>query len=81
MELSLPENVKRYYWYLFPIVMLLLTLHAALYGKDLHYFGLNELEDLGRLIFVFLVKACESALITVLLIWLYTKMKSKYKNL
>ncbi|MBD7964796.1 hypothetical protein [Fictibacillus norfolkensis] len=80
MELSLPESVKKYYWYLFPITMILMTLNAAFYGNELQYFGYYELEDLGRIIFILLIKAFESALITILLIWLYTKMKSGYKN-
>lgn len=80
MELSLPESVKRYYWYLFPIVMILITLNATFYGNELQHFGFSELEDFGRILFVLLVTAFESALITVFLIWLYTKLKSGFKN-
>ena len=80
MELSIPESVKKYYWYLFPIVMILMVINEVLFRKELQYFGLSEIEDFGRLIFLFLVKAFESALITILLIGSYIKLKSMYEN-
>ncbi len=80
MELGMPKYFKRNFWRVFPIVMILMSMNEIIYGMMLQYFGINELEDLGRIIFVLIVKACESALITVLLIWLYTKFRSGYKN-
>ncbi|MGA4719705.1 hypothetical protein [Fictibacillus nanhaiensis] len=80
MEFSLPESFKKYYWYLFPIVMILMVINEVLFRKELQYFGLSEIEDFGRLIFLFLVKAFESALITILLIGSYIKLKSMYEN-
>lgn len=80
MELGMPKCFKRSFWRVFPIVMILMSMNEIIYGMMLQYFGINELEDLGRIIFLLIVKACESALLTVLLIWLYTKIKSGYKN-
>jgi hypothetical protein len=80
MEISLPNSFKKYYWYLFPIVMILMVINEVLFRKELQYFGLSEIEDFGRLIFLFLVKAFESALITILLIGSYIKLKSMYEN-
>ncbi|MBN3555821.1 hypothetical protein JYA63_16200 [Fictibacillus nanhaiensis] len=80
MELSLTERLKKYYWYLYPSVMILMVSNEVLYGQELQYYGLSEMEDIGRLLFVLLVKAFESALITILLIGIYMKLKSMYKN-
>ncbi|ANC77602.1 hypothetical protein ABE65_012660 [Fictibacillus phosphorivorans] len=80
MEFSIPDNLKKYYWYLFPIVMILMVINEVLYGQELQYYELSEMEDIGRLLFVLLVKAFESALITILLIGTYMKLKSMYKN-
>lgn len=80
IELRMSKYVKGNFGRFFPIVMILMILNEVIFGFELQYFGFDELEDLGRIIFVLIVKACESALITVLLLWLYTRIKSVYKN-
>ncbi|MGR3764205.1 hypothetical protein [Rossellomorea sp. NS-SX7] len=78
MELRLTKDINKRFWYLFPWVLSLVSLANYFTGWEFQYFVFNELEDYGELLFVLLVLACESALITVFILWMIHKVMSKY---
>lgn len=79
MELHLPESIKKFFWLLFPVILVLISYNNIFNNWELPLFGFSELEDLGRLLFVLGISACESALVTVILWWVITSMK-KIRN-
>lgn len=70
MEFLLPENIKKFFWLLFPFITILVAMNNIFNNWQLQHYGFNELEDFGRLLFVFALSVCESALIIVILWWL-----------
>ncbi len=80
MELHLPKSIHTFYWFTFPIILILVGYTNVFYNWELPLYGFNELEDFGRLLFVLGISACESALWTVFLwfgIKLWRKVASK----
>lgn len=69
MELRLPKIINKFFWILFSFIFVIKSYYNIFYSWSLQNYGFNELEDLGRLLFVFGISACESALIVVFL-WL-----------
>ena len=80
MELRLPNSIKRFFWFLFPFVMVLISIQNIFNNWELHYYGFNEFEDFGRLLFVLGISACESALIVVFLWWIIKFVKKISNN-
>lgn len=78
MELRITKDIKERFWYLFPWVMAFVCLANYFTGWEMRYFVFNELEDYGELLFVLLILACESALITVFILWMFHKVMRKY---
>jgi NADH:ubiquinone oxidoreductase subunit K len=74
MELKMTGSLKKFFWFLFPFVMVLMSIDNVFYGWELQYYGFDELEDFGRLLFILIVSACESALISALLLWIFNKI-------
>ncbi|MGF2616172.1 hypothetical protein FZC84_00145 [Rossellomorea vietnamensis] len=80
MELRLPESIKENFWKLFFFVMLPVSIHTIFYEWEFQHYGFNEPDVYGTLFFALIVCACESALITVFLLWVYdmvVKRKAK----
>lgn len=75
MELHLPKSINKYYWSLFPVILVLIGYHNIFNRWELPLYGFNELEDFGRLSFVLGISASESALVTVLLWWVIKSVK------
>lgn len=75
MELHLPKNIKKFYWSLFPVILVLVVYNNIFINWELPLYGLKELEDFGTLLFVFGISACESALLTVFLWWVIKFVK------
>jgi hypothetical protein len=75
MELHLPKSINKFYWFLFPIILVLIGYNNIFNNWELQLFSFNELEDFGRLLFVLGISACESALITVFLWWILKALK------
>lgn len=67
MELHLPKAIHKFYWIVFPILLVIRSYQNIFIDWKLPLNGFNELEDFGSLLFVCGISACESALITVLL--------------
>ncbi|MBM7602626.1 putative membrane protein [Metabacillus crassostreae] len=81
MELRLPNTIKSFFWFLFPFIMVLISIQNIFNNWELNYYSFNEFEDLGRLLFVLVISACESALIIVFLWWILKSVKKVSKNL
>ena len=69
MELHLPKRIHTFYRSLFPILLVIIGYHNIFNNWQLPLYGFNELEDIGRLLFVCGLSICESALLTVFLWW------------
>jgi hypothetical protein len=76
MELHLPKSINKVYWSLFPVIFVLIGYHNIFNNWELPLYGLTELEDFGRLLFVLGISACESALVTIVLWWVITSVKN-----
>lgn len=75
MELHLPKSINKFYWSLFPVILVLIGYNNIFNSWELPLYGLNELEDFGRLLFVLGISACESALVTIFLWWVIKSVK------
>jgi hypothetical protein len=80
MELHLPKSIKKFFWLLFPIIIVLIGYNNIFNNWELPLFSFSELEDLGRLLFVLGISACESALVTVILWWVIKSIKKIRKQ-
>ena len=69
MELHLPKRIHKFYWSLFPILLVIISYHNIFNNWQLPLYGFNDLEDFGRLLFVYGLSICESALMTIFLWW------------
>ncbi|WP_131484446.1 hypothetical protein [Exiguobacterium sp. SL-9] len=67
MEFHLPKQIKTFYWRVFPIPFLLITYYQIVHDWQLEKFGFDEFEDIGTLLFILGVSACEAALVTLFL--------------
>ncbi|KPL57707.1 hypothetical protein [Rossellomorea vietnamensis] len=76
MELHLPKSINKVYWALFPVILVFIGYHNIFNNWELPLYGLNELEDFGRLLFVLGISACESALVTIFLWWVIKSVKN-----
>jgi hypothetical protein len=77
MELRMTGSVKKFFWFLFPFVMVFMSINNVFYGWKLQNYSFDEIEDFGRLLFILIVSACESALISSLLLWIFNKIVSR----
>lgn len=75
MELRLSKSMTPFFWRIYPVVMIFTSIYRIFYDWKLQLFGFNELEDVGTLVFVLGVSACESALI-VWILWLVSRIFS-----
>ncbi|MFZ3591911.1 hypothetical protein ACOI1C_22570 [Bacillus sp. DJP31] len=80
MELGLPKKSNKFFWFLFLLIMVFISIHNMFYYLELQNYGFNELEDFGRLIFALCVSACESILIAVFLWWIINIFKKNIRN-
>ena len=80
MELHLPKSIKKFFWLLFPVILVLIGYNNIFNNWELPLFGFSELEDLGRLLLVLGISACESALVTIILWWVIKSMKKIRKQ-
>jgi hypothetical protein len=69
MELHLPKSIKKFYSFLFTVILVFIGYNNIFNNWELQLYGFNELEDIGRLLFVLGISAFESALMTVILWW------------
>ncbi|RHW39037.1 hypothetical protein D1B31_13825 [Neobacillus notoginsengisoli] len=75
MELNWAKCSHWSFWRVFPLMFVLISINNILYNWELPLFGFYEFEDLGRLLFVVSLSACESAFLTHVLIWVFKKIK------
>ncbi|UTT41527.1 hypothetical protein [Exiguobacterium aurantiacum] len=76
MEFHLPKRIKTFYWRVFPVAFVLITYYQIVHDWQLEQFGFDELEDVGTLLFILGVSACEAALVTVFL-WYVVELVKK----
>lgn len=67
MELHLPKAIQKFYWVVFPVLLVIRSYQNIVINWELPLYRFNELEDFGTLLFVCGISACESALMTVCL--------------
>lgn len=67
MEFHLPNRIKTFYWRVVPVAFILIAYYHVVHEWRLEQFGFDEFEYVGRLLFIFLVSACEAALVTIFL--------------
>ena len=72
--------MKRFFWSLFPVFVILISINNIFYDWELQNFGFNELEDFGRLLFVLTVSVLESTIVVVFLWWVWGFIKNKNRN-
>lgn len=75
MEFHLPKRIKTFCWRVFPVPFILIAYYQIVHDWQLEQFGFDELEDVGTLLFIFGVSACEAALVTVFLWCVFESMK------
>ncbi len=75
MELHLSKSIYIYFWILFPLIFILNGYYNIFTSWELQFYRFNELEDFGALLFVLILSACESALITVFFLWFLELLK------
>ncbi len=63
MEFHLPKRIKTFYWRVFPVPFLWIAYYQIVHDWQLEQFGFDELEDVGTLLFILGVSACEAALV------------------
>lgn len=80
MELHLPKSIKKFFWLVFPVILVLIGYNNIFNNWELPLFGFSELEDLGRFLLVLGISACESALVTIILWWVIKSMKKIRKQ-
>lgn len=69
MELHLPKRINKFYSFLFTVILVFIGYNNIFNNWELPLYGFNELEDIGRLLFVLGISGFESALMTVILWW------------
>ena len=74
MEFRLPENIIRLYWYVFPVFMIVMSIYSIFYDWEFQKSSFTELEDFGRLLFVLIETFLQSALMTIFVCWILTKI-------
>jgi hypothetical protein len=75
MELQLHKQIGKNYWLLLSAIFLFISYSNIVSDWELHLYTFNELEDLGRLLFVLGISACESSLLTLFLLWMTKLLK------
>lgn len=75
MEFHLPKRIKTFYWRVFPVPFLWIAYYQIVHDWQLEQFGFDELEDVGTLLFILGVSACEAALVTVFLWYVVESVK------
>lgn len=75
MEFHLPKRIKTFYWRVFPVAFVLIAYYQIVHDWHLEQFGFDELEDVGTLLFILGVSACEAALVTVFLWYVVESVK------
>ena len=78
MELQLSKSIYKYFWILFPLIFILKGYYNFFTSWELQFYRFNELADFGTLLFVLGLSACESALITVFLLWILELIKKLF---
>ena len=54
-----------FYWRVVPVAFILIVCYQIVHEWRLEQFGFDEFEDIGRLLFILGVSACEAALVTI----------------
>jgi hypothetical protein len=75
MELQLHKQIGKNYWLLLSAIFLFISYLNIVSDWELHLYTFIELEDLGRLLFVLGISACESSLLTLFLLWMTKLLK------
>jgi len=75
MEFHLPKRIKTFYWRVFPVPFVWIAHYQIVHDWQLEQFGFGELEDVGTLLFILGVSACEAALVTVFLWYVVESVK------
>lgn len=68
MKLYFPK-INKFYSFIFTVILVFIGFNNIFKNWELQLYGFNELEDLGRLLFVLGISIFESALMTVILWW------------
>lgn len=80
MEFHLPKRIKTFYWRVFPVPFLWIAYYQIVHNWQLEQFGFDELEDVGTLLFILGVSACEAALVTVFLWYVVESVKKRLRT-
>ncbi|MCT4776821.1 hypothetical protein NQG36_06080 [Exiguobacterium aquaticum] len=80
MEFHLPKRIKTFYWRVFPVPFVWIAYHQIVHDWQLEQFGFDELEDVGTLLFILSVSACEAALVTVFLWYVVESVKKRLRT-
>lgn len=75
MEFHLPKRIKTFYWRVFPVSFIWVAYYQIVHDWQLEQFGFDKLEDVGTLLFILGVSACEAALVTVFLWYVVESVK------
>lgn len=79
MEFHLPKQIKTFYWRVFTIPFLSIAYYHIFHEGELTGLKFNEFENVGSLIFILGVSACEAALTTVFL-WVIVESVKKLRR-
>ena len=74
MEFRLPKSIIQLYWYVFPFIMIVMSIYSIFYDWEFQNSSFTELEDFGRLLFAVVVTFLQCALMTIFVCWIFTKI-------
>lgn len=80
MRLILPKEYNKFFYPVFPIILILVTTYNIFYDWKLQLYHFNILEDFGSLLLVLVVSFFQSALYTFGL-WVFIILLKKVKEM
>ena len=69
MRIFFPDDYTKYFWTVFPFILILVAIHTIFYDWQFQFYRFDEWADFGALLFALFVCFFESALYTFFL-WL-----------
>ena len=76
MRLILPKEYTKYFYTVFPFILILVVIYTIFYDWQFQLYRFDEWEDFGALLFALIVCFFESALYTFFL-WLVLRVLKK----
>lgn len=75
-----PNSKNKFFWMLYTVIYIIHGYYIIFNNWKLQNYGLRELEDFGRILFVLILNAFESALFAVILWWIIKKIFTKQND-